>query len=146
MTSLLERFTAADDEPERTPVTPSRPFTPAILAASAPPWGAGVPGLDPEIHVGQGDWLFAAECSAMACAAQVLGADAGRADWWRSEKGAPARKWLEWLLEAGGDPDMRKRILALRLICERAAVIGDDHILPAAQSLHAACSPGMRLR
>jgi hypothetical protein len=146
VTAILDRLIGTDDEPERTPLTTPRPFAPALRAASAPPWGAGVPGLDPEIHVGQDGWLFAAECSAMACAAHVVGIDAGRADWWRSVKSAPARKWLEWLLEAPGDPDMRKRILALRLICERAAVIDDDHILQAAQSLHAACSPGMRLR
>lgn len=127
--------------------TPPLRYTPAVPGTSAIPWWTGVPGLDPDIRVADEGWLFAAECAAMACAAQVLGSDAGRADWWRSVKSAPARKWLEWLLEAQiGSPDMRKRVLALRLICERAAVIADDHILDAARSLHAACSPGMRPR
>ena len=146
MTVILDRLTGAEPEPERTHVSQPRPFAPSIPGASNLPWWTGVPGLDPDIRVGQGDWLFAAECSAMACAAQVIGVDAGRADWWRSVKGAPARKWLEWLLEYTSEPDIRKRILALRLICERAAAIDDDQILHAAQSLHAACSPGARLR
>lgn len=147
MTSLLDRFTGTDDEPERAPVTtPPRPFAPSVPGTGSIPWWTGVPGLDPDIRVPDGGWLFAAECSAMACAAQVIGIDAGRADWWRSAKSAPARKWLDWLLEAPGEADTRKRILALRLICERAAVIDDDRILDAARSLHAACSPGMRLR
>jgi hypothetical protein len=145
MTALLDRFTGTD-EPERTPVTTPRPFAPSVPGASAIPWWTGVPGLDPDIRVSEDGWLFAAECSAMACAAQVIGIDAGRADWWRSVKSAPARKWLEWLLESPGEPDTRKRILALRLVCERAAAIDGDQILHAAQSLHAACSPGTRLR
>ena len=142
MTSLLERMTGTGDDLEETTVTfPPQPYAPAVPGISAIPWWTGVPGLDPEIRVGPADWLLAAECSAMACAAQVIGIDAGRADWWRSARSAPARKWLMWLLEAPGEPDTRKRILALRLVCERAAVIPDDHILQAAQSLHAACSP-----
>jgi len=146
MTSLLDRFTSTDDEPEKIPVTTPRPFAPPVPGTSTIPWWTGIPGLDPDVRVSPEDWLFAAECSAMACAAQALGSGAGRADWWRSVKSAPARKWLDWLLEAPGEADTRKRILALRLICERAAVIDDEHILHAAQSLHAACSPGMRPR
>lgn len=146
MTSILERFTSSPDEPEVAPMPVPRQGLPPVPGASMIPWWTGVYGLDPDIRVNPGDWLLAAECAAMACAAQVLGTGAGRADWWRSAKGAPARKWLTWLTESGGDADIRKRILALRLICERAAVIGDDYILPAAQSLHAACSPGTRLR
>ena len=146
MTSLLDRITGSADDLEDAPVTTPMPFTPAVPGTSTIVWWFGIPGLDPDIRVAPEDWLFAAECSAMACAAQVVGLDAGRADWWRSAKSAPARKWLEWLLEAQpGSPDMRKRILALRLVCERAAVISDDYILHAAQSLHAACS-GMRPR
>jgi len=145
MTAILDRFTVADhDELEET--LPSPPPALPVPGTSAIPWWTGVPGLDPDIRVTDTDWLLAAEFSAMACAAQVIGTGAGRADWWRTAKSSPARKWLEWLLEGLGTPDIRKRILALRLICERAAVIGDDHILQAAQSLHAACSPGMRLR
>ena len=147
MTSLLERMTGTADDLEETTVTfPPQPYAPAVPGISAIPWWTGVPGLDPDIRVSPEDWLFAAECSAMACAAQVLGSGAGRADWWRSVRSAPARKWLDWLLDAPGEADARKRILALRLICERAAVIDDEHILHAAQSLHAACSPGMRPR
>jgi hypothetical protein len=144
VTSLLERIIPAG-EPEEAPVTtPPLPFTPAVPGTSAIPWWTGVPGLDPDVRAV--DWQMAAECSAMACAAQVLGGDAGRADWWRSAKSAPARKWVTWLLDAPDELDGRKRILALRLICERAAVIGDDHILYAAQSLHAACTLGVRPR
>jgi hypothetical protein len=146
MTSLLERFTGPADDLE-TPLTPPpQQYTPAVPGTSAIPWWTGVPGLDPDIRVPDDGWLLAAECSAMACAAQVVGIGAGRAGWWRTEKSSPARKWLDWLLEAAGTPDTRKRILALRLICERAAVIHDEHILRAAQSLYAACTPGARLR
>lgn len=141
MTSVLERLTAPPTEPESPTVMAPPPFSPSVPGSSSLPWWTGVPGLDPEMHVGKDGWLFAAECAAMACAAQVVGIDAGRADWWRSQKASPARKWLTWLLEAPGEPDTRKRILALRLICERAAVISDDHILQAAQQLYAACTP-----
>jgi hypothetical protein len=144
VTTLLERFTGTSDELEAAPVTVPQRGLPAVPGTSAIPWWTGVPGLDPDVRAM--DWQMAAECSAMACAAQVLGTGAGRADWWRSVKGAPARKWVTWLLEAPDEIDGRKRILALRLISERAAVIADDHILQAAQSLHAACSPGMRPR
>lgn len=120
---------------------PVRPSLPAVPGASSLPWWTGVPGLDPDIRVPEGDWLLAAEFSAMACAAQVIGVDAGRADWWRSQKASPARRWVNWLLEGLGAPDIRKRILALRLICERADVIADEHILTAAQQLCTACTP-----
>jgi hypothetical protein len=142
MTAILDRFTGTEPE---APMPAPQPALP-VPGTSAIPWWTGVCGLDPDIRVTPGDWLFAAECSAMACAAQVLGTDAGRADWWRSARSAPARKWLEWLTESGGDADIRKRILALRLVCERAAVIHDEHILDAVRSLYAACTPGARLR
>lgn len=142
MTALLDRLTGTDDL-EAAPMPAPQPALP-VPGTSSIPWWTGVPGLDPDCRVD--DWGIAAQFAAMACAAQVLGTDAGRADWWRSAKSAPAAKWVTWLLEATHEADARKRILALRLICERAAVIGDDYILHAAQSLHAACSPGMRLR
>ena len=141
MVAILDRLTGTEPEPERTHVTQPRPFAPSVPGASSLPWWTGVPGLDPDMRIGQDGWLFAAECSAMACAAQVVGIDAGRADWWRTVKSAPAAKWLKWLLEYTSELDLRKRILALRLVCERAAVIGDDYILQAAQQLHAACTP-----
>jgi hypothetical protein len=144
MTSILNRFTSTDhDAMEGEPMPAPQQGLPAVPGTSAIPWWTGVPGLDPDCRVD--DWAFAASCAAMACAAQVLGGNAGRADWWRTQKSAPAAKWLEWLLGATHDADARKRILALRLICERAAVIPDEYILHAAQSLHASCS-GMRLR
>ena len=141
MSMLLDRMT---DDLEVAAMPSPQPGLPAVPGTSAIPWWTGVPGLDPDCRVD--DWAQAAGFAAMACAAQVLGTNAGRADWWRSSKSAPAAKWLTWLLEATHETDARKRILALRLICERAAVIGDDHILQAAQSLHAACTPGVRLR
>ena len=142
MSILMDRLTGVTDELEET--LPSPPPALPVPGTSAIPWWTGVPGLDPDCKVD--DWAVAAQFAAMACAAQVLGTNAGRADWWRSAKSAPAAKWVDWLLEAQHKIDAQKRILALRLVCERAAVIGDDHILQAAQSLHAACSPGMRLR
>ena len=144
MVAILECLTASADDLEETSVPVPQHGLPAVPGTSAIPWWTGVPGLDPDCRVD--DWAQAASFAAMACAAQVLGTGAGRADWWRSAKSAPAAKWLRWLLEATHEGDARKRILALRLICERAAVIDDDHILDAAQSLHAACTPGARLR
>jgi hypothetical protein len=121
-----------------------QPSAPAVPGTTSVPWWTGVPGLDPGVRYA--DWRSAAEFAAMACAAYVLGSSAARVNWWQSWKSAPARKWLTWLLEAAGDADAGKRILALRLVCERAAEIPDDKILGVATSLHAACTPGARLR
>lgn len=121
---------------------PTPESLPAVPGTSLIPWWTGVPGLDPDIR--GADWRWMAQATAMACAAHVLGADAGRWDWWRTRKSSSAATWFKWLLKARGEDDAYMRRLALRLICERAALIPDDEILPAAEMLYAACDPGIR--
>jgi len=135
MTSILDRVTGTDEGT----LMPIPESLPAVPGTSAIPWWVGVPGLDPDARCA--DHVFAAQATAMACAAHVLGADAGRWDWWRTERSAPVARWLEWLLRHNGEADAYMRRLALRLICERAAALPDDEILRAAQSLHRACTP-----
>ena len=116
---------------------------PAVPGASAIPWWTGVPGLDPDCRAHNDTW--AAQATAMACAAHVFGASAGyAADWWRSQKAAPAAKWLRWLVGHRGEGDAFMRRLALRLICERAASIPADQILDVIEMLYKACDPPAR--
>ena len=112
---------------------PPLPFTPPVPGTSAIPWWAGVPGLDPDVR--NTDWQIAARCSAMACAAQVFGLDAGRA---RLIRGTPVKRWVRWLFDAGEETECRMRILALRLVCERAAGFDPDDVLQFAQEIYAA--------
>jgi hypothetical protein len=138
VTSLLDRITGTDDDTEDAPMTtPRQGFRPASA-----PWWAGVCGLDPAVPVD--DWALAAQCTAMACAARVFGAGAGYAEKMFSRRGAPARYWAGWLLEAPAPDDAARRRLALRLICEQAPAADADDILTDAQHLHDACSPGRR--
>jgi len=132
VTSLLDRITGTGGDFEERPLS-NLPFTPPVPGTSAIPWWTGVPGLDPDVR--NTDWRVAARCSAMACAAQVFGLDAGRP---RIIRGAPVRRWVGWLLEAGEDTECRMRILALRLVCERAAGADPDVVLQAAQEIYAA--------
>ena len=134
MTSLLERFTA-DDEPEGPAMTFPPQGLPAVPGTSAIPWWTGVPALDPDLR-NYGDWIYAAECAAIACAVHVLGLDAGRADWLRGQMKAPVKTWARWLTE--DQAQAPKRTMTLRLVCERAAVISPDHILQVAKDLCAA--------
>jgi hypothetical protein len=134
VTSLIDRFTGTD-EPEGGILT--QPYRP-----SARPFWLGVLGLDPAIPVD--DWALAAQCTAMACAAHVFGTGAGYPEKMLSRKGAPARYWAGWLLEAPGPEDAMRRRLALRLICEQGPALDADGILEDAQRLHDACSPGRR--
>lgn len=136
MTSLLDRFTGPAADLEDTPVTTPRPFSLAVPGTSQVPWWTGVPGLDPDIRYQ--DWVYAAECAAIACGIHVLGADAGRADWLRGHIKNPVRKWAEWLT-GGGEFEAPKRTLTLRMLCERSDAISPDHILPAAQAI---CTAG----
>lgn len=136
MTTLLERFSGASDELEGAGM-PVPEGLPAVPGTSAIPWWTGVPGLDPDVRYT--DWVYAAECSAMACGVYVLGADAGRAEWLRFKLSAPVKKWAEWLV-GGGEADAPKRRLVLRMVCERSAAIPPDHILSAAQNIHAAAT------
>src|SRR5580704_13920273 len=101
MVTILERLTGASGDLEEIPMPVPPQGLPAVPGTSAIPWWTGVPGLDPDCRVD--DWAYAAGCAAMACAAQVLGSGAGRADWWRTQKSAPAARWLAWLLEATHD-------------------------------------------
>lgn len=140
MTSLAARFLGTADDPEDTPVTTPPRRIPAVPGANGIPWYAGVPGLDPECRVA--DWTYAARCAAMACAALVLGAEAGRHAALRTPRSAPAAKWLEWLFKASDEVDGKMRILALRLTCEHAGAISADQVLQAASDLHAACWTG----
>ena len=140
MTSLLDRFIPAADSPEEPRVTNPSPFT----LPRGVPWWAGVYGLDPAIPVE--DWALAAQCTAMASAACVYGLGAGYPARLLSRKGAPARQWLDWLLDTASPEDAARRRLALRLICERTQPDGADEVLEDAKHLHAACSPGARLR
>lgn len=136
MVDLIERLTGPADAPEETPVTTPRPFAPAVPGTSQVPWWTGVPSLDPDVRYQ--DWVYAAECAAIACGIHVLGADAGRADWLRGHIKNPVRKWAEWLT-AGGEFEAPKRILTLRMLCERSETIGPDYILTAAKDI---CSAG----
>ena len=140
MTALAELFTGRTSEPEETRMANPSPFT----LPRGVPWWAGVHGLDPAIPVD--DWALAAQCTAMACAACVYGLGAGYPVKLFTRKGAPARQWLDWLLEAQGPEDAARRRLALRLICERTQPADADAVLEDARHLHAACSPGARLR
>lgn len=134
MTSILDRFT--DPEPEEIRVSTPRPYTPGV------PWWAGVHGLDPAIPVD--DWALAAQCTAMACAVHVFGTAAGYVEKFFSRKGAPARQWTGWLLEAVGPEAAALRRLALRLICNQGPPLDADGILDDAGRLLDACSPGRR--
>ncbi len=138
MTTLLDRVTGTASEPQETRVTNPAPFT----LPRGVPWWAGVPGLDPAMPAD--DWALAAQCAAMACAVCVFGTGAGYAGKLLSRKGAPARQWLDWLLEAPGPEDASRRRLALRLICERTQVADADAILEDARHLHDACSARRR--
>jgi hypothetical protein len=64
----------------------------------------------------------------------VLGLDAGRADWLRGQMKAPVTKWAKWLAE-GGEYDAPRRMMTLRLVCERSAEIHPDQILKIAEEL-----------
>jgi hypothetical protein len=136
MTAILDRLSSPDPEPETMMTTP-RQGLPAVPGTSAIPWWTGVASLDPDVRYA--DWIFAAECAAIACGIHVLGADAGRADWLRGQIKGPVRKWAEWLT-AGGEAEAPKRTLALRMLCERSDAIRPDHILSAAQSVCAAAA------
>ena len=129
MTSLLDRFTQADAEPERMPVTTPRPFP-----SSAIPWWAGVPGLDPALPAV--DWAAAAPFAAMACAVRVYGVDAPYRR--GAVQGLACRRWYGWLLDATHPDDGGPAILALRLIVDHAAEIDPDDILQTAKDLLAA--------
>ena len=139
MTTIFERRAGAELEGTLMPTPESLPPVPGT---SAIPWWVGVPGLDPDSRAASWQWM--AQATAMACAAHVLGADAGRWDWWRTRKSSSAATWFKWLLKARGEDDAYMRRLALRLICERTALIPDDEILPAAEMLYEACDPGIR--
>ena len=132
MTSMLDRLNGATDMEGTMPIPESLP---AVPGTSAIPWWTGAIGLDPDVRYT--DWTYKAECAAIACAIQVLGLDAGRADWLRGQMKAPVRKWAEWLI-AGGEEQAPKRTMTLRLVCERSATIGPDHILDVARTLCAA--------
>ena len=136
MTSILERFTGAADEPEVAPMTVPRQGLPAVPGTSQIPWWTGVPGLDPDVRYQ--DWYYAAECAAIACGIHVLGADAGRAEWLRGQIKSPVAQWAKWLTE-GGEFEAPKRRLALRMLCERSDTIGPDHILSVAKAI---CNAG----
>ena len=131
--TVIDRLTGADIEPEG--IVPFPESLPAVPGTSAIPWWTGVPGLDPDVHYK--DWIYAAECAAIACAVHVLGLDAGRAEWLRGQMKAPVRKWAEWL--AYDQAQAPKRAMTLRLVCERAAVISPDYILQVAKDL---CNAG----
>ena len=136
MTTLMERLTGADSEPEVAPMTVPRQGLPPVPGASMIPWWTGVPGLDPDVRYE--DWIYAAECAAIACGIHVLGADAARADWLRGQIKGPVKKWAEWLT-AGGEFEAPKRRLVLRMLCERSDAIGPDHILSVARDI---CNAG----
>ena len=136
MTSLMERLAGVTDEPEVAPMTVPRQGLPAVPGASMIPWWTGVPGLDPDVRYQ--DWIYAAECAAIACGIHVLGADAARAEWLRGRIKSPVKAWAEWLT-SGGEFLAPKRTLALRMLCERSDAIGPDHILAAAKDI---CTAG----
>ena len=135
MTSLLERFTGPADDLEVRPVTTPPPFR------GASPWQY-VPGIDPAASLG--DWALEAQCTAMACAAHVYGLGAGYRAKLITRKGSPAAQWLDWLLDTASPEDAALRRLALRLICERAAVSDADAILEDARHLHDAITARRR--
>lgn len=135
MTSILDRLTGTDPEPEEIRVTTPRPYTPGV------PWWAGAYGLDPAIPVE--DWALAAQCTAMACAARIFGTAAGYPVRMLSRK-SPAGQWTGWLLEDAGPEDAARRRLALRLICDQDPAPDADAILEDARHLLDACSPGRR--
>ena len=108
---------------------------PSVPGTSAIPWWTGAIGVDPDVR--WADWIYKAECAAIACGVHVLGLDAGRAEWLRGQMKAPVRKWAEWLT-SGGEAQAPKRTMTLRLVCERAAAIHPDYILTVAKELCAA--------
>ena len=129
--TVMERLAGADVEPEGTSM-PTPGSLPAVPGTWGIPWWTGVPGLDPDVR--WESWKYKAECAAIACAVHVLGLDAGRADWLRGQMKAPVKKWVEWLA-GGGEAELPKRTMTLRLVCERSAVIHPDQILDIAQEL-----------
>jgi hypothetical protein len=131
MSMLLDRITGTDPEPEVTMTVP-RQGLPPVPGASMIPWWTGVPSLDPDVRYA--DWIYAAECAAIACGIHVLGADAARAEWLRGRIKSPVRAWTDWLT-SGGDAEAPKRTLALRMLCERSDAISPDHILPVAKDI-----------
>ena len=131
MVAFLERLNDAHAEIEGT-LMPTPESLPAVPGTSAIPWWTGVTGLDPDVrwaNVGYG-----AECAAIACAVYVLGLYAGRADWLRGQMKSPVKKWLKWLAE-DGEEQVPKRMMTLRLVCERSEAIRPDHILGVAKEL-----------
>lgn len=134
--TVMERRMGADTEPEGAVMPILQQGLPTVPGTSAIPWWTGVPGLDPDLRYD--DWVYAAECAAIACGIHVLGADAGRADWLRGQIKGPVRKWAQWLTD-GGQAQAPKRTLTLRMLCERSNAIHPDHILSVAQSI---CSAG----
>lgn len=114
---------------------PAPESLPAVPGTSAIPWWTGVPGLDPDVR--WADWESKAEFVAIACGVHVLGLDAGRADWLRGQMKSPVKTWLKWLV-AGGEAELPKRAMTLRLVCERSAAIGPDYILKVADDLRVA--------
>lgn len=143
MTSLLDRFTAPAG-PEETRVTNPPPAPPRGV-----PWWAGVYGLDPAVTaeamgLDVPDWALAGQCTAMACAVCVFGADAGWREKWVSRKGSPVAQFLGWLLEAGEPVDAARRRLALRLACDQTQAMDADGVLEDARRLHDSCTPRRR--
>ena len=131
MVAFLERLNDAHAEIEGT-LMPIPESLPAVPGTSAIPWWTGVIGLDPDVR-----WAnvgYAAECAAIACGVYVLGLYAGRADLLRRQMKSPVKKWLEWLV-AGGEEQVPKRAMTLRLVCERSEAIGPDYILAVAKEL-----------
>jgi len=143
MSLLADRLTAPA-EPEETRVTNPPPALPRGV-----PWWAGTYGLDPAVTaealgLPDEDWAVAAQCTAMACAAHVFGADAGYPARLITRKGPPARQFADWLLGAAGPEDAARRRLALRLICERTQAGDADGVLEDAGRLHDACAARRR--
>jgi hypothetical protein len=137
MTSILEHLTGRDDTEEAPMTTPRQGFR----AVSAVPWWAGVYGLDPAIPVDDDD--LAAQCTAMACAVHVFGADAGYPVRALSRR-TPAGDLTAWLLASASTEGGTRRRLALRLVCEQIQSADMDRILKSALCLIDACSPGRR--
>lgn len=130
MTTFLDRLNGTHDELEG--AVPIPESLPAVPGTSAIPWWIGAIGLDPDVRYA--NWRYRAECAAIACGVHVLGLDAGRASWLQGQMKSPVRKWAEWLV-AGGEEQVPKRTMTLRLVCERSAAIHPDHILKAAEEL-----------
>ena len=135
MVAFLERLTGPADDLEDMPVTTPRQALPAVPGTSHIPWWTGVPSLDPDVRYS--DWIWAAECAAIACGIHVLGADAGRAEWLRGRMKSPVSQWVKWLTD-GGEFEAPKRTLTLRMLCERSDAISPDYILSAAKDICAA--------